>query len=500
MNAHHPIVSTLKEQLSNCGIVQSTAEKAAEIASKSGIIYQHPVSKFWVRREGGGFVAVPYNAFKDALTAANVMPPDLEDKEIGPLIEAIRATVIGTHSVDGVVNLAGYPTGVTTLHDGMIVLVPRGMEVLKPVKGDPTPLLSFISNLMGGDGPPFQVLLSWLRRLVLDAQICAEVGPVKANVRQSQMMIMIGEPNCGKTFLFSLLGNIVGNKKANPYPYFAGDTAFNAELAEAVILMIDDQAESVQPRHRQRLTQRIKEYLVADVQRAHPKGQQAFHVNTFQRIVMLANEDSLGSMPRLDPSFMDKVILLKAHRSELVSRKRSDDERTSWRETLVASLPAFVHYLINEFEIPEELKDSRYGIKAYHDKALLGEINGIDDHGELLRALCSLYKTTTLDDKGGKITTEEDPSNPKTYRAVWEGSSRQFQGIVNHLPVEEGWRNLFKHTNSAGMLLANLAREFPAQVTAAGTVNGYKRWRIDLGEPIILPKGKPRSTFPIDDD
>lgn len=499
MNTLHPIVNALHEQLHNCGVIQSTAEQAAEIASKSEIIYQHPTSKFWLPRKSGGFLQVPYNGFKDALVATKVLPKGLKDKEQWSLVEAIRAEVIGVHSVDGVMNLAGYPSGVTTLHDGMRVLVPRGMAVIQPVKGDPSPLLGFISNLLGGDGPPVQVLLSWLKRFVLDALLCAEVGPVKANVRQSQMLIVIGDPGCGKTFLVSLLERIVGCKTANPYPHFAGDTAFNGDLGEAVILLIDDQAESVQPRHRQRLTQRIKEYLVANVQRVHPKGQQAFHVHTFQRIIMLANEDSLGSMPRMDASFMDKVILLKGHQSELVSRARSDDERTAWRETLVASLPAFVHYLVNEFEIPEEHRDSRYGVKAYQDETLLGELNGIDNLGELLRTLREVYKTAILDEAGGNIIIEPDPSNPGKRQAVWEGLARQFQAMVNLLPVEQGWRSLFKYSNSAGMLLKDLSRLFPADVTASGTVNGFKRWRIVMGEPQTVPKGKPATTVSIDD-
>jgi hypothetical protein len=462
------------------GITDDMAADGRAIAERSGIYYHALFNKFFVPRSEGGYASVPWSGCKAALQASGIATDGLKDDMLG----AVRAALISQFTIDGCFNLAGHPTGLVKLPDGARILVERGMTMIEAADGDPTPILDLIHGLLGGNQTAIMTLLSWLKIAVLDGAKCKEVGVVEANTRPSQALIIVGPPGSGKSLLIKLVGDIFGGKRADPYPYMSGATAFNADLATAVLLVMDDVTESVLPRARHSLAQHLRQFTVNPYLRVHAKGVQAFTAQTFQRIVMLANEDSLNVLPAMEPDFIDKVHVFQAFRTDEIAANRDDAARSAWMKRLTDALPAFVRYLSSEFVIPPDLQDGRFGVKAYHDKHLMSELRNEENYLELLGALRDQYVYRTDTPPVGKITMVRDETDWKSVSYVWEGTSHEFHALVHDLPERLGWRKDFSSSHATGMILKRMADQIGERVQRGKEVRGSRRWIVDLGGEI----------------
>jgi len=471
------IADPLRRQFEEKGISQDLKSIAQNIVNRAEIYYLGSSTTFLVPEQDGGFTRVPFSGCITALQAAGVDSDLLEDKKV---VSSVRSILIHKRSVDSILNLAGYPRGVARMLDGSKVLIPRGMQMLDSKQGDAEPMLTFMSNLFT-PGQALDTVLSWLKIAITDGLRCAEVGVHKASIRPSQVLIIVGPPGCGKTLFSGFVAKIFGNTIANPYPFFCGDTSFNSELLTSILLLMDDVAESVLPQVRHSLAKRLKEFLVNPNRRVHPKGLPAMTVQTFQRVMMMANEDSLGVLPALEPDFLDKVILVEAHPSADVSAFRDDFGRQEWYSRITEALPAFVNYLRHDFVIPETLLNSRYGVQAYQDPRLLYELRGESNARELLMSLTSVYFEGERPLPGGDFIYETCTDDPTREFHYWRGTSHEFQSLVAGLPQDQGWARLFPYSNSAGMFLGGLARTIPDEVQALAKCNGTKRWRVRFG-------------------
>ena len=92
-------------------------------------------------------------------------------------------------------------------------------------------------------------------------------------------------------------------------------------------------------------------------------------------------------LPFIDDALSDKVILLRAHKRPLPRAPKGVEERLAFRKDLEAQLPAFKHFLLNEFQCPEELRHGRFGVVAYQDPDLFKKINGISREDEFQNLL-----------------------------------------------------------------------------------------------------------------
>lgn len=475
------IADSLRKLLEEKGIAENAMAEAVAVADSLGMCYFAPGAKFYLRLDYGGYSSVPWSGCKSALQASG-LDPSLLKKEA--LVSALKSALIKKHTVHVIMSAAGHQAGVGRLLDDTRILVPRGMRMVEPKPGDPGPLLRFIRGLLGENEAPISTLLSWMKIAVTDGLRCLKMGIREANIRtSSQMLILVGPPSCGKTLFTSFLSEIFGNTRADPYFYLCSKTDFNGDVAESVLLVMDDVTESVLPKMRQGLTTGLKQFLVNPDRRVHQKGMQALTVRTFQRVVMLANEDSLNVLPAMNRDFVDKVILLQAYPSEEVAKYRDDEERVAWVKGLTASLPAFVSYLINDFEIPVERLDSRYGVKAYHDKRLMAELRNEDSHSELLDCLRNHYILGVNDVKNGKLVVPAT-SDPSSACYWWEGPARQFHALVAQLPTDLGWPLEFSNSHAAGNTLKRMSETMPDRVKSGTVIRGIKHWQINLGKDV----------------
>jgi hypothetical protein len=291
------------------------------------------------------------------------------------------------------------------------------------------------------------------------------------------VMILAGPPGAGKTLLTSLLKHLFGGGTAHPYQSFVGDTAFNEDLAESGLLVIDDEAASFHPLARRKFQQALKQWLVSDLRRIHAKGQKAVTLKTCQRVVILVNEDSLEVLPHLDGSFRDKVHLLKAFTSTEVCQQRSTEERLAWSMALKAELPHFLWWLLHEFQVPEHRGDARYGVAAYQDQELMDDICQTDENALLMEQIEAVLAHSTE-------TREERPNKAFVLAAnqawAWQGTAHELEDILRANLREVIAQRLFPHSNSLGLRLESLSQQFPAKVLRLKRVSGLRRWSINI--------------------
>ena len=102
---------------------------------------------------------------------------------------------------------------------------------------------------------------------------------------------------------------------------------------------------------------------------------------TLHRIIILTNDDSdsLWSIPGINESMLDKAIVLKAHQAEKPKIiLPTVAERPAFRAKVENELPAFIYHL-TKYQIPEKIRDGRYGVKAYQHPEIENKLRKMSD-------------------------------------------------------------------------------------------------------------------------
>jgi len=470
---HQSLASNILAQLEQSGI--TAPSDLSKLVEQLPIFHASQENKFYFRKADGRYASVPWHGFDTALRASGI---DLPKEDAHNFIEDMKAKICNTNGVDLAMNLAGYPVGPVTLKDKQRLLITKGFWMPNPEKGDSKPLLKFIWNFCGKREDQYYYLMSWLKIAVASGLRCLKVGIEGAKLGPSQLLAIVGPPGAGKTLFITLVSEMFDGSIRNPYPAFSGVTSFRGDLASSVLLVMDDSAESVRSVARHKLAKNLKEYLVVPQRRFEAKYKKSVTAPTFQRVVMLGNHDSLNVFPAPERDFLDKYALLRAYMSKEMSAIRSEAEKEAWIDSYRQAIPAFMHYLIHEFEIPDEIVDSRYGVKAFQDPELLDELSNAGTDRELLCCLEKHYVKEGSRVSEGRATTIPSPNNPGKYLWIWEGIARHFRVLVAKLPAEQGWLQEFRTRNSAGILLASLADQYPETVQKGSIVRGIRWWRL----------------------
>jgi hypothetical protein len=85
-------------------------------------------------------------------------------------------------------------------------------------------------------------------------------------------------------------------------------------------------------------------------------------------------------------SFFDKIIYLQCYAPLEPYHNGSKEGRRAWRQRLMEALPAFL-WEVDNFELPEEMRSSRFGVKEFHHPRiveLIEEASPVAPLGELL--------------------------------------------------------------------------------------------------------------------
>ena len=382
------------------------------------------------------------------------------------------------HSIDSVIEAAGFNTGLHTTPGGSRILVPSDATLPTPTAGDWSTLRRFMVGLLGEF--QFQHLLGVLSVFARHMwAIRADQSKVWAR-QPLPAVAFAGSKGSGKTLLLSLVSAVFGNRTANPSAYFNGKTRFNSEIIAAETLAIDDEMAAKDTKTRARIAQGIKQWLFAREVRVEAKYCNPVMLPVHSLLLFAMNDgpSSLLCLPTLDESMEDKISLLKVNKSDDMF-PTDPDEKTRFTDRLFAELPHLLHYLLVEHEIDETMRNHRTRIAAYQHPDLLEALADLSPETELLEICCEVLK-----DKF--IMALPDTNTEKVM--VWKGKAFKLHTLLEASTKVSSLRlrQLLTSSGDLGTRLWEISNQHPDIVRRGSKSKGVRTFELHLSKNDIL--------------
>lgn len=295
-----------------------------------------------------------------------------------------------------------------------------------------------------------ETFLSWLK--------IARESLVSGRRRPGQALALTGQRGCGKSLLIDIIELALGGRRSNPYAYFTGRTGFNADLAGAELLAVDDDAGSSDIRSRKTFAANIKSCLFSGTVRIEPKHRTGFTFDPVWRMVIALNDEpeSLLILPPITEDITDKIHLLHCYKSSLPMPAYTLDEKEAFFAAIKSEMAGFAHWL-DKYEIPENLREERCGVKFYHHPYILKILVELSPEGQLLSIIDAVHSDDAL-------------------LLPWTGTAAELKLILcGHHATAKDASKLLEWTPAIGTYLARLEGN---RVERLALKDGITRWKI----------------------
>lgn len=313
----------------------------------------------------------------------------------------------------------------------------------------------------------------------------------RGDFRPGQVVVLAGPAGCGKSLLQAIVTDLLGGRAANPFRYMMALTQFNKDLAGAEHWMIEDPATTTDIRTRRQFGAMLKECTVNRDFSIHQKGKDALSLPLFRRVTISVNDEpeNIVVVPPLDPSIQDKIFLFHCGRvTEAFSEFRTVDgtpallpeskndgelDRNAVWQRVREEVPLIRSWLLNTFKaVPSEIRDDRFGIKAWHHPEMLSELLAFTPENRLLNLIDEV------------LWADVKKGDPLLF---WKGRSVELEKTLRDSPFAFEVEKALRHTNQAGSYLGKLCKSEPDRITKAVN-DGYTTWTIK--PPPSLTNGK----------
>lgn len=411
---------------------------------KNPELYFDPGAGYLFRMPNGRFVKLDQKDVQRHLQASGESLPE----SIGGLtaFESLLVMTQRERAVDFAGPLAGHRVGELS-HGSRRVLVTSECDAWT-AKRSPGKLVhwqKFLDELLGEEQSDW--FLDWLA--------VAFRSLLSGSFQPGQMVVLAGPVQCGKSFLQWLVTQVLGGRSSNPYLYMTGGTTFNAHVAEAEHLAIEDQHAATDVRSRRKFGSSVKEFTVNTELCVHPKGRQALNLPTFRRLTLSVNDEpeNLLILPPMDASVSDKLALLRCQMAEL-----SDDRAENVRR-FTAELPA-VRAMLMRRQVPAARRDKRFGVVAYHNPELMESVSTLEPHARLLAIMDDvLWRNTGIANE------------------IWTGTTEEMERTLRQSEFGFAVEKLLHFSTACGVYLDRLARKHPDRITSVKK-RGRTHWRV----------------------
>lgn len=350
--------------------------------------------------------------------------------------------------------VAGNMAGIRKLASGEQYLVTSSPTLPTPTPGNWDHIRTLGERLFGAEA--FEYVLGWSANAVrsLHTNRC----------RRGQLLVLAGPAQCGKSFWQNrVISPLLGGRVARPIQYMLGQTSFNEDIIKSEHLMMEDESSKTDIRSRRHLGTNIKNFTVNVTQRVHPKGRDAFVVESSHYMSMSLNDESenLAILPLFDDSIEDKIMLIHC-RPAINAEWPGQVSQTYLEDAVLAEMGAFTHYLLHEHVIRAEIADYRFGVRAYHDKDLLVAINALSPEEELAVYIEQCYQALAKDKK------------PLVMNSI----DIQTQ-LEQHPDLGLRAKRLLPHSTSCGVYLERLHKRYPALYVKPNPRDRPRKWTIN---------------------
>jgi len=364
-------------------------------------------------------------------------------------VTAAAVNAIQSRELDGGVQwtgtIAGHEQGLAKDMNGLPILITSEANPPVPVVGE-APLISELITSAFTDTTATTVFMSWL---------AGRYKCVRDHVHvPSPMLVLAGEVNSGKSLLAWIVAQVLGGRTANPYSSWAGGMLWNDDLVGSELLLVDDCSSSTDIRARRAFGASFKEAIYPHVVQLRKRNTSSVSVRPVWCVIVCCNDtpESLQIIPPLDADLSDKVAMLHVTGINTPVDTSTPEGRTKLQNMIRAELPAFAAELM-AWETPEDLRDSRSGVKAWRDPDLAEAVEANSPAKRLEGLLESAI----------------------THMGIWNDlpctlTSAEIESrLLDHQsPVREQARGLFTWHGACGSALARLARMGSHMVELAG--------------------------------
>ena len=420
-------------------VADMAAAKAAQGSTSQSfrpedIFFDCPSSKYLVK------VGLSYMVYGKASPVCTGLSRYLasEYEEPKDLARAVREAV-KNRELDGGVQwhgaIAGHRQGLATDSNNLPILITSEAKIPQPSLGEAPTITEIISGAFA-DPTATTVFMSWLS---------GRYKAVRGHVHiPSPMLVLAGEINSGKSLLAWIIAETLGGRTANPYAAWSGGMLWNDDLVGAETMLVDDCIGSTDIRSRRNFGAAFKEAIYPHVIQLRKRNHSSIAVRPVWAVVVCCNDtpESLQIIPPLDNDLADKVALLHVIGVKLPVDTSTPEGRAELQALIRSELPAFTQQLM-DWQTPEELHDSRSGIKAWRDPILT---DAVDAHSPARRLEDLLEAALTHMGLWGDL--------PKDLTAA------DIQGRLTdvHSPVYDQAKQLCNWHGAMGSALAKLAR------------------------------------------
>lgn len=343
----------------------------------------------------------------------------------------------------------------------------------------------------GSGNKQLMVFLSWLSHFYKNSY--------KQSPSVGQALYLVGPPGCGKSFLSAhIIPALMGGQAASGEQYFLQGGVFTKEIAERPVITLDDVMPPNEYNARDLATQRIKSFVASGSLKYEPKGMDACTIPYRGRLICSSNTTprDLSILPSLDAGNRDKFIMLRIGNYNLQQGEVCFLNRASRQETFAmvrSELAAFARFLLT-FEIPDDIKDNRYGVIGFQEESLSAASMERGVSGAIMTCLTnwmtSLALATPVRDTPTAGANESVEARHKRYAAAIRHSidigalpplrvtaTSLFRSLSIYDPVI--MRNLGPNSVQYALTQVSSHEAYSKHVTLTQTPAGKSIWTLD---------------------
>lgn len=356
---------------------------------------------------------------------------------------------------------AGHKCGLHSAN-GFQILVTSGPKIVEAKQGDGEFIVQILRDLLNEEGNPdqYNAFLDWLaycRKAVLAGKRA-----------QSPALAIAGKRGNGKSLAVEIICRCLGGRQSSAYRYLCGDTAFNKDLIQSELLVMDDSAASTHATARMKLAQNLKAHLFGGLVRVEGKNKDAFECAPVQTVVIAVNEgaEHLMVLPEIDDSMRDKIHLMKTAPvflpSEIIGNKDLIGERIS------RSLPGFLH-MLEQRDLSKAL-DARGRLKCFWHQEIVEAIGLLSPEQQLFELIHQLYEIKNL----------------LQQRKTWIGTAAMLESMLTekYSPVSHSASKVLTWRAACGSYLSKLATDPNSGISLNGKDKITKVQLYSIAQPV----------------